>query len=72
VEVVSKKSKYLTVRQDTMVLSVKSQCHGIPWAIGSDETEQTSAEIIRIMQNMIKLDLKAYFDMFPILHRQGV
>ena len=49
-KVVSKRPKYLTVHRDTMALSLKSQCHGIPWVIGSDETEQTSAGIIRIMQ----------------------
>jgi hypothetical protein len=40
-----------------MVLSVKSQCHGIPWANGLDEIEQTSAGAIRIMQK----DNKAVF-----------
>lgn len=34
----------LTVHRDTMVLSVKSQCHGTPWVIDSGEIGQTATE----------------------------
>lgn len=62
----------LTVHQDTMVLSVKSQCHEILWVIGSHEIEQTSARVIRITQRIINPYSNAYFDMVPVLHCQGI